>query len=126
MLKQVLASSVTILLMDAVWLSTNFKYHKKLFETVQQSPLEIRILPAVLVYLLIPLALYYFAIEPSKTRKEVALKGALLGLSMYGLYDLTNLSTLSGWTIEMALKDTLWGTVLCCIASLAGFYFKSK
>jgi uncharacterized membrane protein len=126
MLKQVLASTVTILLMDAVWLSTNLKYHTKLFESVQQSPLKIRLTPAILVYILMPLALYYFAIYPSKTLKEAALKGALLGLSMYGLYDLTNLSTLSGWTIEMALKDTLWGTVLCCVAASAGFYYKSK
>ena len=110
--------------MDAMWLTSNYNYHSKLFESVQKSPMTVRLIPAALVYILIPLALYYFAIEPSKTEKDSVIKGGLLGLSMYGLYDLTNLATLKGWTTEMAIKDTLWGTFACATGSLIGFYFK--
>ena len=68
-----------------------------------------------MVYVLIPLAVAYFAIMPSKTLSEAATRGAFLGTSMYGLYDLTNLASLKGWTTAMAVTDTLWGTVLCGI-----------
>jgi uncharacterized membrane protein len=124
MLQSFVAATVCILIMDACWLSLNYKYHEKLFESVQNSPITVRLLPAALVYILIPLALCYFAIQPSTSGKDSLRRGSLLGLSMYGLYDLTNLSTLKGWTTEMTIKDTLWGTVVCGTASLVGFYFK--
>ena len=85
--------------------------------------MKVRLIPALLVYVLIPAALTYFAIETSRSLKEATTKGALMGLSMYGLYDLTNLATLNGWTYEMFFKDTLWGTFACAIGSSAGFYF---
>jgi uncharacterized membrane protein len=124
MIKPLLAVTASVLLMDACWLTLNYKYHEKLFASVQNSPMTVRLIPAALVYVLIPLALYYFAIQPSKSEKDSLIKGSLLGLSMYGLYDLTNLATLKGWTTEMAIRDTLWGTVACGTASLVGFYFK--
>ena len=124
MIKPFIAATVVMLILDAIWLTLNYTAHSKLIETVQKSAVEVRLIPALLVYILIPAAVYYFAIEPSKTQAQAALKGSLLGLSMYGLYDLTNLSTLKGWTVTMAIKDSLWGTVLCGIGSVAGFYFK--
>jgi uncharacterized membrane protein len=116
-------TAVTVLLLDAVWLTLNFSAHSKLFAAVQKSPMTIRLLPAALVYVLIPAALTYFAIKTSKTVKESVEKGALMGLSMYGLYDLTNYSTLKGWTLEMTIKDTLWGTFACAVGAGSGFYF---
>lgn len=124
MWKPFLAATATMLLMDAIWLTANYKYHNKLLESVQHAAVELRLIPTLLVYILIPAAVYYFAIEPGKTQKEATVKGALLGLSMYGLYDLTNLATLKGWTTEMAIKDSTWGTVLCAVGSAVGFYFK--
>ena len=40
------------------------------------------------------------------------LLGALLGLVTYAAYDLTNLATLSGFPLVVALVDVTWGT--CC------------
>jgi len=123
MLKAFLITTLTMLIADGFWLTLNQKSHTKLIETTQKAPLSLRLIPALLVYVLIPAATTFFAIEPSKNVKEASVRGALLGLSMYGLYDLTNLATLNGWTYEMLLKDTLWGTTLCSLGSAAGFYF---
>ena len=71
-----------------------------------------------------PAAATYFAINPAKTINEASTRGAALGLSMYGLYDLTNYATLKGWTETMVLKDVLWGTTLTGVASAVGFYFR--
>ena len=123
MLYAFIYTALTVLALDAVWLTINYSAHSKLFQAVQKSPMKVRLLPAALVYFLIPAALTYFAIKRSKTVEESARKGALLGLSMYGLYDLTNYATLKGWTLEMTLKDTLWGTFACAVGSASGFYF---
>lgn len=116
-------TAITILALDAVWLTVNYSAHQKLFSAVQKSVMKVRLIPAALVYVLIPAALTYFAIETSRSLKEATTKGALMGLSMYGLYDLTNLATLNGWTYEMFFKDTLWGTFACAAGSASGFYF---
>lgn len=119
-------SAITILALDAVWLTVNYSAHEKLFTSVQKSAMKVRLIPALLVYVLIPGALTYFAIETSKSLKESVKKGALMGLSMYGLYDLTNLATLNGWTYEMFFKDTLWGTFVCAVGSGVGFYMTTR
>ena len=121
MLQLFVATALFMLVLDLIWLSLNADYHTTLIKSVQGSAPTLRIVPAVLVYVLIPAAVLYFAVYPAKTTREAATKGALLGASMYGLYDLTNLASLKGWTTEMAIKDTLWGTVLCSAGAVAGF-----
>ena len=39
--------------------------------------------------------------------------GALFGLILYGVYDLTNLAILEKWTRSMTVADIAWGCVLC-------------
>ena len=126
MLKPFIYALATSLALDAVWLTINLKDHSKLFESVQKEPLTLRLAPALLVYILIPASITYFAIETSKSVKEAFTKGGLLGLSMYGLYDLTNLATLKGWTYTMLVKDTTWGTFLCATAAASGYYFGKR
>jgi uncharacterized membrane protein len=47
--------------------------------------------------------------------------GALLGLVAYGTYDITNLSTLRGWSLTVTAIDIAWGAVLTAVASVAGY-----
>lgn len=124
MLYSFIATFVTMIALDAFWLTLNLQSHTKLFESVQQAPLKIRLIPSLLIYILMPAAATYFAINPAKTINEASTRGATLGLSMYGLYDLTNYATLKGWTETMVLKDVLWGTTLTGVASAVGFYFR--
>ena len=126
MLRIYLISAVVMLILDAVQILVNRKFHAKLFKNVQKSPMKVRIIPAVLVYILMPFAVTYFAILQSKSLKEAGLKGGLLGFTIFGVYDLTNLATLDGWTVEMAIMDISWGTVMFSITSAVGYYFITK
>ncbi len=47
--------------------------------------------------------------------------GALLGLVAYGTYDMTNMSTLNGWSLKLALVDMAWGTFVTATAATAGY-----
>ena len=120
-----LVTGLTVGLMDAMWLTYRYKYHNDLFFSVQKSKLNVRVIPAILIYILIPLAVIW-AIKDKKTFEDAILSGAIMGFFLYGLYDLTNYATLSGWTLEMVLTDILWGTTVCTIGAAAAFYFKSK
>ena len=125
-MKGFVATAVSIGVMDAIWLTYRYKYHDALFKSVQKSKLEVRILPAILIYILIPFAIYIWAIRGKKTLDEAALHGALVGFLLYGFYDLTNYATFTNWSLEMALTDTLWGVFVCTVGAAVGFYFHKK
>jgi len=116
---QLLVLFFTLIAMDIVWLTFRRSYHESLFASIQKSPLTVRIVPAILVYVLVASALYYFVfmVGRASTSMEAAKLGALLGGSMYGLYDVTNYATLRGYTLEMTVVDTLWGMITCGVAA---------
>ena len=47
---------------------------------------------------------------------------ALLGLVAYGTYDITNLSTLKGWSVKLAVIDIAWGTALTAVSATIGWW----
>jgi uncharacterized membrane protein len=53
---------------------------------------------------------------------QTLLMGALLGLVAYGTYDMTNMSTLKGWSLNLALVDMAWGTFVTAVAATAGYF----
>jgi len=115
------------LFLDSLWLGSRFSYYQTLFADIQKSPLTIRFLPALAVYILIALAIWYFVFQVasesiSKDPAKAFVVGATLGFSMYGLYDLTNYATLKGYTLEMTLVDMAWGTFLCGTAAGSAAY----
>jgi len=117
------AVALSILILDAMWLTSRFSYHSALLKSVQGGVfMAPRLLPAALVYVLIPVAIMYFVLSRPKDLKAAAIDGAVLGVAMYGLYDLTNYATLKGWTLEMAVTDTLWGAFVSGVGAAVGAF----
>ena len=112
--------ALTMGLLDAMWLTVRNKYHQGLFKSIQGSALQVRWLPALLIYVLMPTALYLWA--KGTTVQDAASKGALVGFILYAFYDLTNYATLQGWTLEMTITDVLWGVLVCAAGATAGHY----
>lgn len=113
------ATALAALLVDIPYLWMRLDFHRTFFMSVQQSPLNVRIIPAVFVYVLFAVALVFVALKPAASLKDAAVRGALVGAVMYGFYDATNLATLTGWTWNMAIVDTLWGaTAGALVASI--------
>ena len=103
-------------LLDAVWLglvASGF-YADQMGALMTDS---IRVVPALLFYLLYPLAIVALALTPVPATRQVAvLRSAALGLTAYGVYDLTNLATLRGWSVPLTLVDLASGTVASAVA----------
>ncbi len=95
------------------WLALDF-YQRELGPLMTDS---VRIVPAALYYLFYPAAIVFLALTPRPTSlRAAALRSAALGLTAFGVYDLTNLSTLRGYSVAMTVVDMAWGT----FASAAG------
>jgi uncharacterized membrane protein len=74
---------------------------------------NVRYLPAALVYVLMSIGIVVFVYPLASSVATAFAFGALFGLVGYGLYDLTNLATLTDWTVRLAVIDILWGSFLC-------------
>lgn len=69
---------------------------------------------AIIFYLVFLLGLIFFAVYPQLQNgwQMVMLYGGLFGFFTYATYDLTNLSTLKDWPLDLVVVDIIWGTVL--------------
>lgn len=84
---------------------------------------------AGIFYLFYVVGLVYFAVMPAVSAGSLVtalINGALLGLLAYGTYDMTNLATLKGWSLQVSLVDMAWGAFLSAAASVAGYYAVSR
>ena len=117
MLKNFIITLIIFLGIDFVWLGFVARgfYKKELtaFSTTLNLP------AAFLTYVLIAAGIVIFVLpKASGDIYKALLWGALFGLITYGVYDLTNLATLKGWSIKMLAVDILWGVFVCGMTSL--------
>ncbi len=113
-------TTIITLIIDGVWLGfiANKLYLQEIGHLMRknaQGTLSPLWAPAILVYIVIPLALCLFVIPKvmGKPMTEAFLWGALFGALTYAVYDLTNLATLNNWSVKIAFIDIIWGAVLC-------------
>ncbi len=116
------AAVLVIVALDALWLGWIAKatYQAGIGHLMAEQP---RVLAALAFYALYPLGLLIFAVAPqaeaASLGRALAL-GALFGFFAYATYDLSNLATLKGWPVHLALVDIAWGTLLSAAAAGAG------
>lgn len=72
---------------------------------------------AIAVYALLIYCLFYFSRQNTADTPmlTVLAQGALLGISLYGVFDLTNLAILKQWSLTVSLVEILWGGCLCSV-----------
>lgn len=117
-----LAALLALAALDAVWLGVVTKdlYRREMGSLMADS---FRIAPAVLFYLLYPLALVYLVLwHPPSGLLEAMLRSAVLGLAAYGAYSLTNLTVVRGWPVSLTAIDWIWGGVVTALAGAAGWW----
>jgi uncharacterized membrane protein len=104
---------ITILL-DLVYFFFMNNYFSKQVSLVQNSPLQLNIVGALLCYIIISLGLYHFIIK----KKQPILEAFLIGLFVYGVYETTNYGLLKAWKPTTVILDTLWGGILFSLVTL--------
>lgn len=116
-------SAAVFLGLDFVWLSTmgGSFYKDRLGSLLLEQP---NLAIAGVFYLVYVVGVVMLAVIPALNGGSwwnAALAGAVLGLVAYGTYDITNLSTLKGWSLSVSLVDMAWGTFVSAVAASAGY-----
>jgi uncharacterized membrane protein len=121
-LVQYLVAGGIMAVIDAFWLSVvaNKFYKSQIGSLLLEKP---NMTAAVAFYLIYVLGIVMFVLMPALEKGSwsyAALYGALFGFVAYATYDLTNLSTLKGFTTKLVLVDMAWGTILTAsVATIA-------
>jgi uncharacterized membrane protein len=121
-IKEYILFFILLICIDILYIKGLQSKHERTVFNIQGSKLEIKYIPAFIFYALMPLA-YIYIIKPlSKGNiKKIAIYGALMGLLMYGTFDLTNLTIFKNFPVNYAIMDTLWGVFAIMLASVLNF-----
>jgi uncharacterized membrane protein len=96
---------------------------------VQNKPLKIKPIYAIITYIFVVLGAYIFAYQKIGKDNWVmdALKwGFLWGIITYGIFDFTNLTIFEDYQLKTALIDTLWGGTLIALTVLITYFLMNK
>jgi uncharacterized membrane protein len=122
---QYLVVLVVFLAIDAAWLSTAARsvYMPEIGQLMRDRP---NFVVAFIFYMIYAFGLWVFAVSPNTGPQDfgkAVTYGALFGFVAYATYDLTNLSTMKGFTTKIAIIDLIWGTVLSASVSGLSVWF---
>jgi uncharacterized membrane protein len=115
----IIASSLILLTLDALFLYASSSFFGKQILDVQRTPLQINMIGAVACYIFLIFGLNYFIL---RERRSV-LDAFLLGFVIYGVYETTSLALLKEWRLKTAMIDTLWGGILFATTTYLTYSF---
>lgn len=113
---------LSLLILDGMWLGWVAKdsYQLAMGHIMRD---KVIIWPWIVFYLLYPLAILILAVNVqslAQSRFQFLCRGAVLGLTAYGTYNLTNYALVVDWPLFITIKDWLWGAVLTSISAWVG------
>jgi uncharacterized membrane protein len=74
---------------------------------------KVLVIQDVLSYVIVIFALYYFVLSSNNSTERKILDSGLLGLCIYGFFEMTNSAYIDAWNINTTTTHTLWGGVIC-------------
>jgi uncharacterized membrane protein len=121
MAKSIAIALAGFLALDGMWLGLLMKnfYRDQLAAIARMRDGGLApIWPAALpVYLLLAVGTAVFIVPRAIDAWSAAKYGALFGLVVYGIYDLTNYSTLAQYPLQIALVDICWGVFASAVCA---------
>jgi len=116
-----LVAAVLMAILDIAWLGVIAKdiYARGCGHLMAE---KVRWGAALLFYCIYAAGILRFAVAPSNSLTEALRDGALLGLLVYAVYDLTNLAILRGWPVGVSIMDVAWGTFATSLVAGAAFW----
>ena len=121
----VLVYAILFVLVDALYLTNIAGPYGKMISKIQGKKMEMKIIPAAVVYFSLIGAWYVFIYRERKGRSylENIGRAALLGFFIYSVYDFTNLAIIDKYQLDLSLIDSVWGGVLYAITTAILLYF---
>ncbi|NNG05737.1 MAG: DUF2177 family protein [Inquilinus sp.] len=122
------ATLILFVAIDALWLGVVARdfYLSQLGAIMSAQPNAVVV---GLFYLGYAAGIVFFAVAPALAKglwTMAARNGAILGLMVYGTYELSNFAMLPGWPLPVTLIDLVYGTAATGIAAGGGFVIARK
>jgi uncharacterized membrane protein len=123
-----LAALATFVVSDMIWLGLMAsRFYRPTLDDILITGVNLP--PALLFYLIYPIGLVIFAVNPALKSGFIGpalLYGALFGFFTYATYDLSNFATLRNWSLLLTVVDIAWGSVLGGLAAAVSFLIASR
>lgn len=110
-----------LFVIDSIWVIGANKIHKNVIEKVQNSPLKVNFIAAILFYVLASFGYTIIIKNIARDAKTAFLYGLMVGLLMYGTFDLTNKAIFTNYPWTYTLADMTWGSLVFGIVSAIVF-----
>lgn len=122
------AALVIFVIVDSLWLGA---MAPRLYRPILGDILlpGFSLAPAVVFYLLYPIGLVFFAINPALKgggMSTALICGALFGFFTYATYDLTNQATLRNWSTVLTVADIAWGSFLGAVTASGAWWIAQR
>lgn len=120
----IILSTILIPLLDAPYLYLNKDLYLAATKAISGGRgYTSRYYSAVLVYIGLAIGIAVLAVPNIRTSSWNFLVldslkwGGILGLAAYATFDFTAHFMFNDWTLQFAIQDTIWGTILCSLAA---------
>lgn len=129
-LKPFLISLFSFLILDFIWLGFVMKDFnlRQLSEIgrIQDGRFDVLMPAALPVYVLMALSVVLFVLPKLGSESSLAMAvlwGAIMGIIVFAIYDLTNLAILKNYPVTFALADMAWGTFVYAAVTAITWHF---
>lgn len=113
LVKKVIIAAIIMIVLDFSFIQFNRAFFFKQIQDVQGAPPKLKMSGAILCYISMIFALYWFII-----RKDAPILDAfILGASLNAVYEFTNYTFLNNWRPSTVMLDILWGGALFSITT---------
>lgn len=120
-----LAWFLTILILDTIWLGSITKDFiiREFWNliVVDDWKIKINLWVWLLAWFIISSMIVIFVTLQFTTYKEIVLYWALLWFMSYSMYDLTNLTFLTNYSVKFTIVDIAWWTFVWAAVSVVSF-----
>ena len=117
---QYLLSAIVFVVLDGFYLNLTKNYFNKQVKSIQGSEIKANFVAVGITYIFLIYGLNYFIIQKNRPVKDAT----LLGLIIYGVYEFTNLSIFTNWSILSTVIDSVWGAIVFGLTT--GIVYKAK
>lgn len=116
-----------------VYVSIVSTRYSLMMNNIQQNPLKINYISAILSYIVLVVTLVFVVFPYAQMRKKIDnsivktafFSGFLIGFAIYGVFNTTNVALFHNYSYGLALLDVIWGSSLFFIVTLLFLYVSS-
>ena len=117
---------ILLALIDLPYLYLNTPLFRQVVKQISGKGLTDRYYSAIMVYIALALGITFLVLPRIRAGNnrlsDSILYGGIFGIASYATFDFTIHFMLEGWSLQVAIMDTLWGAVLCSAVSFLVSY----